>query len=877
MAAFIGLTTEQASQKLKEFGFNEIREVKKNTPLMILLRQVKKNYILYLLFAAAVMSLFVGKSVTAYTIFAVIVAIILAGFIQEYRAEKAIESLKNMLMPMSRAMRNGKEVEIPASEIVPGDIIVLRTGEKVPADGVVLQESEVRLDEAVLTGESKEIKKIGTKDLDSVSDEHKVFMGSFVVSGKCTVQITHTGMNTKFGEIAGMVSTAEKALPLQGKINKISAYMVGVAVFISVLTGFLLFYRAETINAEFLTATFVFLIALAVSAFPEGFPVVLTTTLAVGAKRMAKKNAIVNRMSVIESLGEVTVICTDKTGTVTTGEMTVRKIIMDSHVLSVTGSGYDDNGEFSKDGKSVKLDDNEEFKRLIDCAVLCNDSRIESIETAHKYRVHGSSTEGALLIMAAKHRVYTEDMHVERVEDFPFTSERKMMSVLIKKGETQTVYAKGAPEVILSKCAYMIDNNKKVKITPELKEQLLKENRQLTSKALRTLAFAFKDGGHDKKYTEDDLIFVGITGMEDPPREEVADAIALCKRAGIKIKLITGDSRDTAVAVAKEVGIEGEIIDGERLDQITDEELRDEVSKLAIFVRVKPEHKLRIVKALKENNEVVAMTGDGVNDAPALKEAHIGIAMGIKGTDVSRSVSDIILKDDNFITIVSAIIEGRTIFSNIRKFVSYQLSCNFAELSILFIGVLIAPVLGWDVPILLAIQILFMNLVTADFPALTLGFNPSSRDVLRRKIRNTQIIDVRVAGVIIATGILMCVSTLLVYYLLFNVWGASSEYARTVALSTLIMIEVTIAFAFRSFRKLVLNRSPFVNKYLMMASLGSLVITLAIIYTPLNIVFETIPIGLAGWIVAVLVAGLLVIITDIGKIIDKKIHFLPSN
>ncbi len=877
MAALTGLTTEQANQKLKEFGFNEIREVKKNTPLMILVRQVKKNYILYLLFVAALMSLFVGKGVTAYTIFAVIVVIILAGFIQEYRAEKAIESLKSMLMPMSRAIRNGKEVEIPAREIVPGDIIVLRTGEKVPADGVVLQESEVRLDESVLTGESREVKKIGTKDVETIQNEHKVFMGSFIVSGKCTVQATHTGMNTKFGEIAGMVSTAEKALPLQGKINKISAYMVGVAVCISILTGALLFYRAETINAEFLTATFIFLIALAVSAFPEGFPVVLTTTLAVGANRMAKKNAIVNRMSVIESLGEVTVICTDKTGTVTTGEMTVRKIIMDSHVLNVTGSGFDDSGEFNKDGKVVKLDENEEFKKLIDCAVLCNDSRIENIEAAHKYKVHGSSTEGALLIMAAKHKAFIEDMHVERVEDLPFTSERKMMSVLIKKGENQTIYAKGAPEVILSHCTYMLDNNKKIKLTQELKEKLLKENKQLTSKALRTLAFAYKDGGADKKYSEDDLIFVGITGMEDPPREEVADAIVLCKRAGIKIKLITGDSRDTAVAVAKEVGIEGEIIDGERLDQITDEELRDEVSKLAIFVRVKPEHKLRIVKALKENNEVVAMTGDGVNDAPALKEAHIGIAMGIKGTDVSRSVSDIILKDDNFITIVSAVIEGRTIFSNIRKFVSYQLSCNFAELSILFIGVLIAPTLGWEVPILLAIQILFMNLVTSDFPALTLGFNPSSRDVLRRKKRNMQIVDLRIAGVIMATGIIMCATSLLVYYTVFNVWEMSSEYARTVVLVTLIMIEVTIAFAFRSFRKLVLNRSPFVNKYLMTASIGSLVITLGIIYTPLNIVFETVPIGWSGWCLAIILALVLVVVSDLVKILDRKLDFLPSN
>lgn len=880
MTKITGLTSQEAQQKLQEFGINQIREVKRNSAFDILLRQFKKNYILYLLVAAAVISFIVGKSVTGYTLVVVVLAVIFAGFIQEYKAEKAIDALKQMLMPKTRVIRNGKETELLSTELVPGDIILMRAGEKVPADAVVLEESQVRVDESILTGESKDVKKQDSKSVKTDSDEHKIFMGTFIVSGNCVAEVTHTGMNTKFGSIAGMVSTAEKDLPLQDKINKISTYMVFVALSVSALMGGLLFLRADNINAEFITTTLILMIALSVSAFPEGLPLVMVTTLAAGASKMASKNAIINRMTVIESLGEVTVICTDKTGTVTSGEMTVRKLILDGKTIEVTGNGFDTKGDFLVGGKNFEGKDNLQLKELLLAAVACNDAKIE--ETADgKYKPIGSTTEAALLILAAKHGVIAEEANLSRIEEISFTSERKMMSVMVEGNGVKRIYVKGAPEVILKKCTNFQEGNKREKMTEKTLEHFLSENKKMASNAFRTLAFAYKEvpATSSKNYEESDLIFLGITGMEDPARPEVKDAIGICERAGIKVKLITGDNRETAVAVAEAVGITGKVMNGADLDALTDEELKDEVRDIAIFVRVRPEHKLRIVKALKANGEIVAMTGDGVNDAPALKEAHIGIAMGIKGTDVSRSVADIVLRDDNFATIVSAIAEGRTIFSNIRKFVSYDLSCNFAELMILFFGVLLTPVLGWEAPVLLAIQILFMNLITDNFPALSLAFNPSSPDVLReRPKRKAEIIYKETIVLILATGFIMCVATLLAHYVSFNVLHQSVEVARTQALVTLILIEIGTAFTFRSLRKRVLNRSPFINKYLFMASVISILATILIVYwAPAASVFETVPIKIDSWILAIMTALVLVVIYDIGKVINKKVNFLPTH
>lgn len=876
--AFAGLTNSEVKERIKKFGYNQIKDKSKASPLTILLRQVKKNYVIYLLIAAATISFVVGKTFTASTIMLVITIVITTGFVQEFRAEKAIGALKNMIAARTRVIRNGKETEVDSRELVPGDVVLLRAGEKIPADCIIAEERDVMVDESVLTGESKEIQKVASKNLEATDDVHKIFMGTFVVSGKCIAHVQHTGMDTKFGKIAGLVSAAEKELPLQGKINKISTYMIVVALVMSLMTGALLVSRAEALDVAFLTSTLVFLLALSVSAFPEGLPLVLISTLAAGTSKMAKKNAIVSRMSAIESLGEVSIICSDKTGTITSGEMTVKKLFLsDKEILDIEGAGFEGKGDFILRDKAVDLAGNDQFEKLMHGLIFCNDSLIEKSEEEGKFNVMGSATEGALLVMGAKKNMFKEDMEHKRVEEMPFSSERKMMSVLVKRGKAMTVYAKGAPDVLIKNCKYIQIGSERHTFTEEKKKDVLAQNGKFAKESLRTLAVAYKDSDTEK-YEENNLVFLGIVGMEDPPRAGVLEAVQTCQKAGIKVKIITGDYKETAVAIAKRVGIEGDVVTGEELDEMSDERLLEEVQKIAIFARVKPEHKLRIVKLLKQHNEIVAMTGDGVNDAPALKEAHVGIAMGIRGTDVARSSADLILKDDNFTTIVEAVAEGRTIFNNIRKFTSYQLSCNFAELLILFLGAVLAPFLGWETPLLIAIQILFMNLVTDNLPALTLGFNPRSKDVLKRRAgKKREIMNRQLITIIVSTGFAMATTTLIVHYVLLNVMGYSAEISRTGALVTLILIEIAMAFTFRSFRSRVLTSSPFANKYLVLASTASFIITLFIVYTPLSKFFETNRIPLEVWIVGAIGALVLVLLYDIVKTLNKPLKFLPKN
>lgn len=868
-----GLTNNEAQNLLKEFGPNEIQEINKGSFFGILIRQIRKNFIIYLLAATAIASLLLGKEFTALIIFVVIGIVIVTGFIQEYKAEKAISELKKMIMPISRVIRDGKEDEIPSSEIVPGDILILRTGEKIPADCVVIDETNLKANESILTGEATDIRKTAASG-NSPKDENLIFMGTFIIDGKCQAKVIHTGMNTKFGKIAGMISTADKRLPLQDKVNNISKYMVVVSLTAATLTGIVLFYRADAITPDVIASILIIVIALAVSSFPEGFPVVLITTLAAGVNRMAKQNAIVNRMSIIETLGETSVICSDKTGTLTKGEMTVRKIYVDGETLDVGGVGYEAKGEISGNNNVNSLK-NETLKKLLDCSVLCNDSNIERTGEDSQYKVSGSSTEGALLILGAKINLFKESFPNPRIEELPFDSRRKMMSVLYKDSSQENlVYAKGAPEMILKACKFILLNSKITALTNEKRDEILEVNKTLNSGALRSLAFAYKVN-KTNFYKEDELIFLGITGMEDPPREEVEEAISLCLQSGIKVKMITGDNSETAQAIASQIGIIGDIITGDELNSLSDEELVRKVNSIAIFARVKPEDKLRIVKALKANDEIVTMTGDGVNDAPALKEAHIGVAMGINGTDVSRSVADITLKDDNFATIVVAIKEGRTVFNNIRKFVTYQLSCNLADIYILFTGMLVAPILGWYTPIITALQILFINIVTDNMPAITLGFNPTSKDIMREKPRkNANIINNEFLNVIILNGVSMGIITFCVALLSFNILDLGSETARTTVLLSIILMQVANAFNFRSFRFGVLNRGLFVNKYLAIASAISVFATLLIIYTPLRSTFETTSLGIESWVIAITASLSIIVLFDLLKIINNKTNAL---
>ena len=868
---YTGLTTKEAKENLKQYGLNEIIEVNKIKWYDILLRQVKSNFIVYLLLAASFLSFLVGKTATGYTVIAVILLVVGVGFFQEYRAEKAVSALKKMITSVSLVIRDSKEIEIPSSEIVPGDYLILRTGERVPADGVLISEKNISLNESILTGESKEVRKTISTEKE-LTDENKAFMGSFVVSGKAILKVTHTGMNTKFGKIAKLISGTEKEILLQKKINKITKILAFIGLSLSILTGILVLLKSPVITSEVIVEVLILVIAISVASFPEGLPVVLVTTLSSGAYRMAQKNAVVSRMSIIETLGETTVICSDKTGTITKGEMTVRKIYIDNKLFDVTGVGYEKHGLFLNNKKEIDLVKEKDLSLLLKSSVLCNDSYISEIENENYFKITGTPTEASLLVLASKAGIYKEDFNIVRDEEIPFSSERKMMSVLISKDENKEVYVKGAIEYVLKKCTHILKNEKVYKITESDVKKILAENQEMTKRALRTLAFAYKDKNYND--LESELIFIGFVGMEDPPREEVKDTISLCRRAGINVKMITGDNKETAIAIAKEIGLlDGKVLEGFQIDDFSDEELKKIIKDVSVFARVKPEHKLRIVKALKENGEIVTMTGDGVNDAPALKEAHVGVAMGIAGTDVSRSVADLTLKDDNFATIVYAVKEGRTIFTNIRKFMTYQLSCNFSELFIVIFGVLLASNFGWPIPILLPLQILFMNIVTDNLPAIALGFNPSSNDIMNEKPIKRQILTKNLLILLFFSGILMTLFTLTVYYITFNILGLNQVHAATTALLTLIMLEILGAFNFRSFRKGVLNRSPLVNKYLFYASLISIVATVIIIYTPLNVSFGTTPLMLIEWVVAVSIGLFFVIIFDLLKKINKSKRF----
>jgi len=861
-----GLTFAEADRRLKEYGFNEIKDTSKVYLLKILLRQIKNNFIVYLLFFAMVLSFFVGKSLTAYVILGIIIVVILAGFIQEYKAERAIQALKNMMTPFSVVIRDGKEQEIDSREIVPGDILVLRNGEKIPADCIVIEEKDLLVNEAVLTGESSEVKKVAVKNTTNYTEKNTLFMGSFIVSGKCIAQSIHIGMNTHFGHIARMISSTEKELPLQKKVNTIAKYMVILGSFFAILTGLIMILRVSTLDSPFVIEVLIMVIAICVASFPEGFPMVLITSLASGAYRMAGKNAIVNRMSIIETLGETTIICADKTGTITKGEMTVRKIFSDNRIYDVSGTGYSGHGFFFSNSKKITPEKEKTLSLLLKTAVLCNDSIISRTGEAKLYKISGAPTEASLLIMGVKAGLFKEDFYLTRNKEIPFTSERKMMTILQKESKNRIVYSKGALEILLFKCKYIQRDNGIFRLSDRDKKNILSYNKKLTSNSFRTLAFAYKKTDSIKEGDlEENLIFLGFVGMEDPPRDEIKDALVTCKNAGIKVKIITGDNKETALSIAEQIGLDkGEILEGKDLEKITDQELINKVKNIVIFARVKPEHKLRIVKALKSSGEIVTMTGDGVNDAPALKEAHIGIAMGKNGTDVSRSVADLTLKDDNFVTIVDAIKEGRTIFKNIQKFSSYQISVNFAQVAIIFLAVL----LGLPLP-LVAIQILFMNIFSDEITAVALSFNPYSKDVMNYKPRKkSEIISRPLLMMIIISGLVMSLVSLAVFYFSLSIMRLGE--AMTTTFLTMVFFAMMNSYNFRSFRKVTLTRSPFTNKFLVYASLFVILVTVFFIYSPVGSLFNLVEISPVYLLGVFLISLSVIVIIDLIKWMNEK-------
>ena len=700
-----GLSQQEINKRFLKYGYNELKAKKKISPFIIFLNQFK-SFIIIMLLVAVLINLFLGELVDSILILIIILMVAIIGFFHEYRAEKAIEVLKKMASLTATVIRDGKTKQIPTKELVPGDIVILEEGSKIPADGRLFEVVSLNVSEAALTGESVPVeKKLGVLKKDAaIADRfNMIFSGTIVASGRGKAIVVGTGMKTEFGKIAKLIEEVEhEQTPLQKKLQKFGRVLISVILAITLIIFFI-----EAVVLNNVLAAFIFAVSLAVAAVPEGLPAVVTISLALGAKKMIKRHALVRKLASIETLGEVQIICSDKTGTLTRNEMFVTKLFCDGNLIDVKGSGYEPTGEFLINGKKGTTKNTELLLRI---GTLCNNASLEHKKDS--WNILGDPTEGALVVSAAKIGIDKADYEkkFKRVYEKPFDSSRKLMSTINDTNGRPYVYVKGAPDKILEKCSKIQVGGKLISLAEKEKRKILDVIDSFAQDSLRVLGFAYKP--HKEKDIESHLIFVGLQAMIDPPRIEVIEAIKRCKEAQIRPIMITGDHKLTAKAIGHKIGIQGEAVEGSEMDRMNDEDLKKILEKVSIFARVSPEHKLRIVTSLKESGKIIAMTGDGVNDAPAIKKADIGIAMGITGTDVTKETSEMILVDDNFASIVNSVEEGRKIYDNILKFIDYMISGNLAEVMVVFF----AAIFGMPLP-LIAVQILWLNLVTDGLPA----------------------------------------------------------------------------------------------------------------------------------------------------------------
>jgi len=826
-----GLTASEARTRLAEHGANEVVQVSERTPLDILVAQFD-SVLIWVLVAAAVLSLWAGHTIDAVLIVVIVVANGIFGFAQDYRAERSLDALRELTAPTATVRRDGTTVDVDATELVPGDVLELESGNVVPADARLLEETDLEVDEAALTGESVPVSKSPDPvDPDAPLAEHSsmVYKGTNVTRGRGVAVVSATGMDTEVGAIARELgATEETQTPLQQELDRLGRRLgVGVFLLAALIVPLLVLRETPPIQAG-LTA-----VSLAVAAVPEGLPAVVTLTLALGVRTMAGENALVRRLPAVEALGAVDVICTDKTGTLTEGRMTVSRAWVNDAVIDP---------DEPEDGSA-----NERFELLLRAGALCNDAT----------RDEGDPTERALVDAAEDHGIDVEALRERRprTDEIPFSSETKWMGTV----HEDTAYVKGAPEVVLANSSRVLSADGTTDLSPDAADRIRHQVRTFADDALRVLAIAYADDPDD---IESDLVFVGLVGMIDPPRTEVADAVAATDRAGIDLKMVTGDNVRTAAAIASSLGIGEAVMEGGELEGMDDDTLRRRVETVDVFARTSPEHKVRILRALKENGHVVAMTGDGVNDAPALKNADVGVAMGNRGTDVAKHASDVVLLDDNYATIERAIERGRAIFDNVWKFVAYLLSANVAEVVIVFLaslsGYLVLP----------AVQLLWINLLTDGLPALALGADPQSGDVMERPPRDPDrgIVDARMLALVGGAG---AVSTVVMLGLMFYTLGGSTAvtpYAMTMVFTGFVALEFEKLYVIRWLRE----TPTLSNGWLAFAVGGSLVLQLAVLYTPLNQYFGTVPLGLADWLViatalAVALPGYLGVVTVIKR------------
>jgi Ca2+-transporting ATPase len=857
-----GLSAQDAQRRLHETGPNVLQETGAVRWYVILGRQFIDTLII-ILFIATLIAWALGEWVDALTIFIIIIVNGILGFAQEWKAENAIKALKRMLEPKCYVVRDGLEQNIDAKNLVPGDVVVLKVGDFVPADLRIIQSANLTTDESSLTGESESVDKTTDPTVSDAPLAEKysmAWMGTSVSNGRGFGVVVATGMKTEFGRIASITQSVTREItPLQRQLGTLGKQLGLIAIAISALVGISGWLLGKPLLDMFMTG-----IALAVAVVPEGLPAVVTITLALGVRAMVKRKALLRRMQAAETLGMTTVICTDKTGTLTQNQMTVERIWLSSGSVEVTGTGYDPAGHLEQEGIKIDPQQNQDLLALFKTGLRCNHSQLIKMEKG--WSEIGEPTEAALVVVAYKAWLNPmESSHV--VMEIPFSSKRKRMAIIEKISDGLVAHVKGAPEIILERCTRILENSVERELAEEDRQAALATVREFAKGGLRTLALARRRLPHllDEDDIECELTLLGIVGIMDPPHSEVPDALQLAEQAGIRVIMITGDNPNTAMSIAKQIGLKAKrAITGTELDQMEDDDLQKILQEDILFARTTPEHKMRIVKILQNQDEVVAMTGDGVNDAPALKQAQIGISMGMRGTDVAKGASDMILTDDNFASIINAVEEGRREYDNIRKFVHYLMSSNMGEVIAIFLNILIGGPL-----ILLPVQILWMNLITDGVTALALAMEPAEKGIMERPPRpsRVQILNRGSITMIFLVGSYIGLATLgLFYYYLGSDQEGSAERAQTVAFVAIILIQMITIFNFRSLYTPITQTRFLSNPWVIAAFCGNLLLQISAVYVPaLQKALHTVPLEAKDWGFILLVAAPVFLAIEIYK------------
>ncbi|TMU87841.1 cation-translocating P-type ATPase [Bacillus sp. BHET2] len=853
----VGLSSEDVAGRRKQFGYNQLEEAEKQSALLLFFSQFKDFMVLVLL-AATLISGLLGEYIDAIAIIAIVLINGFLGFFQERKAERSLQALKELSAPQVAVLRDGNWVKMISKEVIIGDIIRFSSGDRIGADVRLIEVNNLEVEESALTGESIPVTKsknpVNGENMSLGDLENMAFMGTMVTRGNGIGVVTSIGMKTAMGQIADMIQKAETmTTPLQRRLEELGKILITVALILTALVVGIGVIQGHDMYTMFLAG-----VSLAVAAIPEGLPAIVTVALSLGVQRMIKKKAIVRKLPAVETLGCASVICSDKTGTLTQNKMTVTHLWSGGRTWTVTGSGYEPNGQFYSEEQRVTPHSEPPLQQLLTFGMLCNHAELVTREQL--FIVDGDPTEGAILVAGLKAGLTRESLQKKFtiVKEFPFDSTRKMMSIIVvdQNGKHFSV-TKGAPDVLVGKSESILWEGRLHAKTNELSQKVEDAISEMSSNALRNIAIAYKpiDARSVESMTEGDIehgvTFIGLQGMIDPPRPEVKQAVKECRAAGIKTVMITGDHVLTAKAIAKQLGIlknKDRVLDGKALNEMDVHELEEMVDDVSVFARVSPEHKLKIVKALQNKGHVVAMTGDGVNDAPAIKSSDIGVSMGITGTDVAKESSSLVLLDDNFATIKSAIQEGRNIYENIRKFVRYLLASNVGEILVM----LFAMILALPLP-LVPIQILWVNLVTDGLPAMALGLDKPEDDVMKRKPRHPKegVFARGLGWKVVSRGFLIGGATLLAFILSYKTHPDHLAYAQTVAFATLVMAQLIHVFDCRS-EVSVFSRNPFGNMYLVFAVLSSLVLMLLVIYIPsLQPVFHTVPIVLKDWLLII--------------------------